>query len=344
VRFDLLVDEEEGRTRVTMPGGQPALSSHAHAVAESEIEAAKAYGRAAKSTSTRREYARDWTTFAAWCADRGLASLPASPPTVARYVATLAPRLKVASIRRRVVAISQQHKEWGFESPSAHKIVREVLTGIANTHGSAQTMKSALSADLLPAALLALGEGLRARRDRAILLLGFAGGFRRSELAALDLADLRFERRGLVVTVRKSKTDQAGEGREVAIPFVGNAQLCPVHALQTWLGAAAISSGPVFVTFALPRGRGDRSERLQDHRIDGRDVARIVQRAVTRAGLAGDFAAHSLRAGFVTSAAQKKIPEVDIQRVTGHRSVAVLRRYVRRATLFEDAPLTSILG
>ncbi len=244
-----------------------------------------------------------------------------------------------------MVAISQKHQECGLEPPTAHKLVREVLAGIARTHGSAPKQKSALDAELLEAALGTIDlETLRGQRDRAILLLGFAGAFRRSELAALNVADLTFDRRGVTVVVPRSKTDQAGAGRQIGIPYVKNAGMCAVTALGAWLRAADITDGPVFRTFALPHGRRDRSDRLQEERIDGRDVARILQFAIALAGLDGDFAAHSLRAGFVTSAAQKKIPEVDIMRVTGHRSVAVLRGYVRRATLFDDAPLATILG
>ncbi len=187
-------------------------------------------------------------------------------------------------------------------------------------------------------------QSLRGQRDRAILLVGFAGAFRRSELAALDVADLAFDERGIVVTVRHAKTDQEGVGRQVAIPFIRKSpERCPVTALREWLRVAQIGEGAVFRTFALPRGRRDGLERLQATRISGRDVARIVQRAIASADVEGDFAGHGLRAGFVTAAAQKKVPEVDIMRVTGHRSTAVLRGYVRRATIFEDAPLTSIL-
>ncbi len=316
------------------------------ALALAEEEAAKAYGRAAKSARTRVEYARDWAQFATWCAERGLAFLPASPPVVARYLGTLGASLKIASIRRRVVAISQHHKERGFESPTAHKLVREVVGGIARTHGSAQIRKAAITTDILGRLLKSLDrETLRGQRDRAILLLGFSGAFRRSELAALDVGDLAFDDRGLIATVRYSKTDQEGQGRQVAVPFLlKNAQQCPVTAVREWLRLAGIAEGPVFRTFALPRGRHDGVERLQANRMDGRDIARVVQRTIALAGVDGNFGGHSLRAGFVTAAAQKKIPEVDIMRVTGHRSVTVLRGYVRRATLFDDPPLTTILG
>jgi integrase len=314
-------------------------------IEEAEIERAKAYGRAAKSTSTRREYARDWADFERYCRSRRLLALPAEPQTVARYAAGLGGVLTIATIRRRIVGISQVHQERGFETPTAHKIVREVLAGIANTRGSAVRQKEALTLDLLRAVLLTLQRdrnALKATRDRALLLLGFAGAFRRSELAALNVEDLRFDFRGLTVTLRHSRTDQASTGRDVAIPLVSVAALCPVRALREWLERADVTAGAVFRTFTMPRRRGEVSE-LQTQRIDPKDVARLVHRVVRNAHIEGDFAAHSLRAGFVASAAQKKIPEVDIQRVTGHRSAATLRRYVRCATLFEDAPLTTIL-
>jgi site-specific recombinase XerD len=182
-------------------------------LANAEIERAKAYGRAAKSPRTRHEYARDWAHFAAWCAERGVAPLPASPPVVARYLASLGEKMKIASIRRRTVAISQCHKERGLDSPTTHKLVREVLAGIARIHGAAQQQKNAITAQLLAAALETLdSETLRGRRDRAVMLVGFAGAFRRSELAALNVVDLAFDRRGVTVNVPRSKTDQARRG------------------------------------------------------------------------------------------------------------------------------------
>jgi integrase len=196
----------------------------------------------------------------------------------------------------------------------------------------------------LRAALLTIDETtLKGKRDRALLLLGFAGAFRRGELAALDVEHLTFDGRGLTITLPHSKTDQEGAGRKVAIPYVRAAGMCAARAVRRWLDAATIGEGPVFRTFSLPRGRHAAGGSVQAQRIDGRDVARILQRSTARAQLEGNFSAHSLRAGFITSAAQKKIPEVDVQRVSGHRSVATLRGYVRRATIFEDSPLTAII-
>lgn len=301
------------------------------------LERAKAYARNARAASTKRAYASDLADFERYCDRSGLEALPAEPQTVALYLSELAGRLKVSTVKRRVVAIAQRHKLHGVPTPTSDPIVREILKGIERTHGIAPHKKTALTADLLKDVLHRLDDTLRGRRDRALLLLTFAGGFRRSEVAGLDVADVRFERRGAVVTLRRSKTDQIGAGREVAIPQLRTEALCPLHALRVWMTAAGIAEGPLFRTFSM---RGE----LQTNRIDGRDIARLVQRLTGRAQLEGDFAAHSLRAGFVTSGAEHGIAEASLQNVTGHRSATILRGYVRRATLFDDAPLPRIMG
>ena len=300
-------------------------------------ERAKAYARSARGSATQRAYASDWRDFEGFNRRNGLETLPATPQAVALYITALAGVKSVATIRRRLVAIAQIHKVQGYPSPASDAVVREILAGIERTHGIAQHRKTALTVDLLKDVLHRLDPGLKGLRDRALLLLTFAGGFRRSEIAALDVADVRFESRGAIVTLRRSKTDQRGEGREVAIPQLRTPALCPVQALRTWTAAANITEGSLFRTFSL---RGD----LQTQRIDGRDVARLVQRLTQRAQLDGDFAAHSLRAGFVTSGAMRGVAESSLQAVTGHRSVAILRGYVRRATLFDDTPLARIMG
>jgi integrase len=302
------------------------------------IGQARSYAEASKAPATRKAYATDLADFAAYCARHGYVDLPAEPAVVALYATQLAGTKALATVRRRMVAIAGAHKSAQLENPVAHPQVQAVLAGIGRTKGSAQRKKDALTADRLRDALLTLGDGLRAKRDRAMLLLAFACASRRSELAALDVADLRFDRRGLVVTVRRSKTDQLGVGREIGVPAIGNAGLCAVRAVREWLAAAAIAEGPVFRTFSL-------AGELTANRIDPKDVGRLVKRVAAAAGLEGDFAAHSLRAGFITTAAGTKgVSEADIQRVSGHRSVAILRGYVRRATVFEDAPLAAIFG
>ena len=322
-------------------------------------EDAKRFARSAKARATIDAYASDIADFERFCAIHGLSSLPAEPQTVGRYVSALAitgpaiPRLRlrtdgaaavdlrpaaVSTIRRRLVAVAQQHRLLGHASPTENAIVREIMQGIARELGTARKKKTALTLDLLELVLRYAGTDLMGLRDRALMLVAFSGAFRRSEVAALTVDDVRFEARGAAITLRRSKTDQEGEGRVVALPRLGRSVCCPVAALETWLAQAGITSGPVFRTFSK---RGD----LTENSIGGRDVARIVQRLTAAARLDGDFAAHSLRAGFVTSAARKKVPEIDIARVTGHRSFEVLRGYVRDATLFvDDSPLATIIA
>ncbi|MEO9263375.1 MAG: site-specific integrase [Candidatus Baltobacteraceae bacterium] len=312
------------------------------AVSRAELERAKELGRKAKSERTQREYAADWRDFQRFCTARSAAALPATPQTVGLYATHLHDRgLAYASIKRRLVAISQQHKLQGATpSPGADERVHEILKGIARERGAAPKRKDALTIDLIMKIMHVIpGTTLAGVRDRSLLLLGFSGAFRRSELAALDVRHLKWEKRGVIVHLPKSKTDPRGEGRDVAIPFASIEALCPVKALHGWIAAAGITSGAVFRTFNLQKA-------LTGNRIDGRDVARVVQRYVKRAKIDGDFAAHSLRAGFVTSADDAGASTSQIQATTGHRSLHVLSGYIRRSRkrLFESHPLERILG
>jgi integrase len=302
------------------------------------VDRARDFAKASKAQATRKAYAADLRDFAAYCQRIGALALPADPAVVGTYLATISESKSVATIRRRMVAIAQAHKDAGAPNPVAHRDVQKVLAGIVRTKTVAQTRKDALTKDRLEEAVKALGSDLKGQRDRALLLLTFACAMRRAEAAALDVADLRYDARGLVVTLRRSKTDQEGQGREIAVPFVANGRLCAATHVRTWLEATAIVDGPVFRTF-------NGGKKLTANRIAPIDVARLVKRLTLAAGIEGDFAAHSLRAGFITSAAATKgVSEADIQRVSGHRSVAILRGYVRRANVFDDAPLTAILG
>jgi integrase len=320
----------------------PATITGSDDLAAYEAERASAYEYASLSHATLRAYAEGWTDFEAWTSARGLPSLPAAPETLGRYLADLADRGRaVATLRKRAAAIARAHTARGLADPCRSAHVRQVLSGIARRHGVAQKKKDALTLNRLQAVLFEFDDSLQDTRDRAIILLGFAGAFRRSELAALDVENLRWETRGLVVTLRRSKTDQEGKGREIGIPALDVAELCPVRALRAWLEAAHITNGPLFRTFGLRRGNA--LQALTPQRIDARDVARVLQRAVARAGIAGDFAAHSLRAGFITTAAAAHVSEIDIARVSGHKSADVLRGYVRRATVLEAPPLAVMI-
>jgi integrase len=293
---------------------------------------ARGYAHQARAQSTRRSYATAWTDFRRWCDARGLAALPAAPETVGLYLADQAQTHRVATLRLRLVAIGQAHRLRGHALDPRHPAVRDVWAGIRRHHGTAPQQTTAATSEVLRDALreLARRPGLRALRDRALLLVGFAAALRRSELVALDLADLRHVPEGLVLTLRRAKTDQEGAGTEVALPHGQHALTCPVRALTAWLEAAGISEGAVFVS--VTRGGRATATRLSD-----RDVARAVKAAVAAAGYdPAGFAGHSLRAGFATSAARAGVPEHLIMQQTRHRSAATLRGYVRRGGLFRD--------
>jgi integrase len=289
---------------------------------------------AAKAESTRRAYRADWTHFETWCDKRALASLPAAPETVAFYIADLAGSHKPATLRRRLTVISRAHQAVGHASPAGMQqpLVSETLKGIRRTKGTAQAGKRPLLTEQLRAMIRALPENLQGVRDRSLLLLGFAGGFRRSELAGLAVDDIRVEKDGLVIALRRSKTDQEGQGRKVAVPYGSHPETCPVRAYREWLEAAGIVNGAVFREI-------DRQGRLQATALNKDSVGLIVKRAAARIGLnPADYAGHSLRAGLATQAYLNGANEIAIMQQTGHRSLATVRKYIRDGSLFRDNP------
>jgi len=242
---------------------------------------------------------------------------------------------KVATIERALAAIAEAQRAAEYANPRQSAVVRSVLQGIRRTKGTAQNQKTPISIEDLHVIVAALPDGGKGVRDRAILLLGFAGAFRRSELTALDVADLSVTSEGLTVTLRRSKTDQEGAGRKVGIPR-GNG-LCPVRAVTEWLawlqarlGDGVSTAGPLFRTF-------DRHGRLLGNRLDGKDIADLIKTHAKRAGLdATRFSGHSLRAGLATAAAKAGKSERTIMAQTGHKSATMVRRYIRDADLFGD--------
>jgi site-specific recombinase XerD len=294
------------------------------------MEQVREFIRASKADNTIRGYQSDWRDFCSWTESRCLSTLPAAPASVASYIAECAQRLKASSIQRRLSAIAEAHKAAGLESPASAPLVRNTLKGIRRTNGTAQKhVAAALTQDVL-AMVANVGDGIIGARDRALMLLGFAGAFRRSELVGLDLADLAFTRDGLTVMLRRSKTDQEGAGRTVAIPFGANPETCPVRTVQSWLEKAQITSGMAFRSV-------DRHGHIQACGLSGIDVARIVKKLARRAGLdATKFAGHSLRAGHATAAAIAGASERSVMQQTGHRSVQMVRRYIRDGNLFRD--------
>jgi integrase len=281
-------------------------------------EQAREYARASKADNTKRGYSADWRDFVGWCETQALASLPAAPETVALYLTQLADHCKVSTLARRVAAISQAHQAAGFETPTSAPTVRVVMQGIRRTKGSAPAQKApALTADLVKM-LDTLPATLLGTRDAALLLV------------ALNVDDLAFSTEGLTVTIRKSKTDQEGQGRKVAIPYGSNPQTCPVRAARAWLTAGEIAEGAVFRAI-------NRHGTIQPGRLSDKAVALVVKRAAEAAGLdPANYAGHSLRAGLATSAAAAGVSERAIMEQTGHKSVTVARRYIREGNRWRD--------
>jgi len=293
------------------------------------IARAEQYFRAAQADNTRRAYASDWKHFSGWCRSTGRGSLPAAPETVVLYLSVMAETAKVSTLTRRLSAISQAHQAAGLETPTPHLAVRRLMAGIRRQKGSAQTGKRPLATGDLRVLLAPLDpRRIIDVRDRALLLAGFAGAFRRSELVGLDVGDLEFNREGLIVNIRRSKTDQEGEGRRVGIPYGSTPATCPVRAMEAWLAVLGADGGPLF--------RGiNRHGRLAAGRLTAQSVALVVKRLAAQAGMeTRNLAGHSLRAGLATAAAAAGVPERSIMAQTGHRSLATLRKYIRQGSLF----------
>jgi integrase len=306
-----------------------ALPAHVSDALRVEAEAAASFAREQHARATRKAYRTDFSIFDAWCASRALVALPALPGTVATFLAAQAgDGAKPSTLSRRLAAISYVHAGANHPSPTAHEVVKATLAGIRRIQGVAPDRKAPITAERLLQMVALVPNTLRGARDRAILLLGFAGAFRRSELAALEVEDIEFLAEGMRVTIRRSKTDQEGEGQRVAI--VRGACACPVETVRLWLERAKITAGPVF----RPVTKGGR---LIDVALTPHSVGMIVKTCAGRAGFnVGEFGAHSLRAGFLTSAAMRGASIFKMMDVSRHKSVDTLRSYVRDADAFKN--------
>jgi len=340
----------EGRKAILEPAFEPPAALGDVSAALAKLARAVDHDLATPdhAPATERAYAHDWEDFAAFCDRHGLAAMPAAPQSLALYLKALETQrsrspagiragtmgLALPTLRRRLAAIASRHATAGLETPTDHPLVRKLLRRYSRSRGTAVRKKEPLLIERLPALLMAMPDDLPARRDRALLLLGYAGAFRRSELVALDVEHLRFSKRGLYVWIASAKNDPRKNGRELYVPRLPSAELCAVAALERWLETVG-TTGPVFRTFDLRGG-------LTLNRIDAGDVARVLRRRAAAAGVEGDFAGHSLRRGFITNAAKKKVPIENIKRVTGQRSNAIVLDYVAAATLDDDPPLLEI--
>jgi len=297
-----------------------------------------AFAAESSAANTRRAYRADWSDFVDWCVEHGRDALPAVPASVADYLADRAtdregrPALAVATLQRRLVAIARAHQLAGHESPTSSEGVRAVLKGIRRQKSVAQRRVAPLTVPVLRQVLVHLPDSLLGVRDRALLLLGFAGALRRSELVELDVADLQEVDEGLVLRLRRSKTDQEGAGTIKGIPLGEHAATCPVRAVAAWLKLSGVQEGPLFCPI-------DRHGTLRRKRLNGGDVAAIIKRSVAAAGFDPDrYSGHSLRAGLATAAAKAGASSFEIRRQTGHKSDRMLERYIRDGSLFDTNP------
>jgi site-specific recombinase XerD len=281
--------------------------------------------------NTKRAYAADMAHFAA-----SARHIPSTPEAVAEYLAEMAGVYAVSTIQRRLASISKAHRVLGVDDPGKSELVKTTIRGIRRTYGLAQREATALLRDDLFAVLDRLGTRPKDVRDRALLLLGFATAMRRSELAGLDVGDVEFATKGMLVTLRRSKTDQEAQGRKIAVPL-GRTRHCPVTTLKAWLDFAEITNGAIFRTV-------DKHGHIADCRISGEVVSHVLKSRIADAGYdPSAFSGHSLRAGFATSAAQAGASTYKIRQTTGHRSEASLVRYIRDTDLFTDNAAARVL-
>lgn len=283
------------------------------------------------ATNTRRAYASDLRKFKDW---GGV--LPATDRMIAAYLADHAFSRAPATLTRWLTSLSKAHRAAGLDDPTGSELVVATLRGIRRRRGHASDQAKPLLRDDLFAVLDSLGSGMKDIRDRALLLVGFAGGFRRSELVALDIADIEPDRQGLIITIRRSKTDQYGEGRRIGIPH-GRSRHCPVKTLEAWLEASGITEGPVF-------RRVNRHGHVLNQRLSGEAVSIVLQQRLRDIGYdPAGYSGHSLRAGFATSAAQAGASSWKIRQQTGHASDAMLARYIRDGELFVENAVSALL-
>ena len=296
--------------------------------------------KSSKANNTLRAYKSDFRDFGAFCAKHGLSSLPSEPKIIALYLTHLSKNSKIRTLRRRLVSISMVHKLKGHYIDIKHPIITENLLGIKRVKGSIQRGKKPLLISHLKSIVNVINEEqneeIKKFRDRSIILIGFGGGFRRTELISIDYEDLEFVPEGLKITIRRSKTDQFGEGMIKGLPYFPNEIYCPVTSLKKWLEISKIKSGPIFRRFS-------KGSLLTENRLTDQSVVLLMKKYLDLAGIENkNFAGHSLRAGFVTVAAESGADERSIMAMTGHKTTQMVRRYIREANIFKNNALNKI--
>jgi integrase len=311
--------------------GQPAPTPAGQAA----LAAAADLARQATAANTLRAYKADWAHFAAWCDAKGFVPVPADPKTVGAYLGSLKDSHAPTTIRRRLSALGKMHRFNDLPWNPAHRDIQGPLQGALRTRGRPVRKAAALSLAMLRQVVATCDQSPRGRRDRALLLFGFAGALRRSELVSLQVEDVAIVAGGLRLRIRHSKTDQAGQGAEIGLPRGRHAETCPLQAFQAWQAVARRNAGPLFRRIST-------GGRIGNAALHPDAVRRILAHRVALAGLPIDgfdrLSAHALRAGFITEAYDKGVRDEDIMRHTRHRDLRTMRGYVQRAGLVTDSP------
>ena len=293
-----------------------------------------------KSFNTMRAYKSDFKDFEIFCIKHGLKSLPTEPKIASLYLTNLSKKSKMSTIRRRLVSIGMVHKLKGYYLDTKHPIIIENLMGIRRVKGSIQKGKKPLLISHLKLIINTIDkqkyEEIKKLRDKTIILIGFGGGFRRSELISIDYEDLEFVAEGLKITIKKSKTDQFGEGMVKGLPYFEDKKYCPVSNLKKWLQISKIKTGSIFRRF-------NKGSSLSEKRLTDQSVVLLMKNYLKIAGIENqNFAGHSLRSGFATVAADSGADERSIMAMTGHKTTQMVRRYIKEANLFKNNALSKI--
>ena len=297
--------------------------------------------RSSKANNTVRAYKSDFNDFGLFCAKNEFKSLPTQPKIVALYLTHLSTKeVKMSTIKRRLVSIGVIHKLKGLYLDTKHPTIVENLMGIKRRKGSFQKGKKPLLINNLKQIIKVIDqenyEEIKKIRDKTIILVGFSGGFRRNEIVSLDIDDLNFVNEGVRINLKRSKTDQFGEGSLKALPYFESSQYCPVKSLLNWIEISKIKSGPLFRRFI-------KGSKLSEKRLTDQTVALIVKEYLKLGGIDNrNYSGHSLRSGFATSAAESGAEERSIMAMTGHKTTGMVRRYIKEANLFKNNALNKV--
>ena len=297
--------------------------------------------KSSKANNTVRAYKSDFNDFGLFCAQNGFKSLPSEPKVVSLYLTFLSTKnFKMSTLRRRLVSIGVIHKLKGYYLDIKHPSIIENVMGIKRRKGSIQKGKKPLLINRLKIIIDVIDEQkkeeIKKFRDRSIILIGFSGGFRRNEIVSLDYEDLDFIQEGLKINLKRSKTDQFGEGSVKGLPYFDNSKYCPVVSVQKWINISKINSGSLFRRFS-------KGSKLTEYRLTDQTVALLIKKYIQLAGLdSKNYSGHSLRSGFATSATESGADDRSIMEMTGHKSTEMVRRYIKEANLFKNNALNKI--